>query len=274
MTSNTILCHSFQPKLLDRNGEKEVCGLTILEDELFIAIRNSSSIEVFDLDTCQPKRQMIGLNDVSDLASCADVNHLFVYCDSSESKGVSLVELNGVISRCWPVHYESARISLTGDTCVVTGCNTNRLSEYTLTGHPVHQIALDAFTNILHLWHALRFDDRYFVISHGIDSDAIHGVCIIDNNGNVLRSYEGPRDVLDIPMHLAFGDRRSLFVADLNNMRILQLNSVLELNKELISKDSGLKWPHRIHFDFPRRRLFVASSDFLETWKVLVFDVQ
>lgn len=274
MTSEAKLINRFNPPLV-KDEEKEVCGLTILESELFIAMKGNSSIEVFNLENFQLKRQMTGLGNISDIASCAERNLLYVYGDTSATRGVLVLDLNGTITRSWPVRYESGRISITVRCCVVTGCNTNRLSEYeTDDGCLIHQITLDATTNVLHLWHALKLDNGHFVVGHGIASDATHGVCVIDTDGNVLRSYEGGRSALDIPMYLAFGERGTVLVADLNNMRILQMNSILDCEREIASKLSGLKWPYRIHFDFARSQLFVASSHFLDTWEILVFEIK
>lgn len=270
--------HSIKPGSVVNYGAKEFAGLTTLGDELYVATRGNSFIEVYDLITFKLKHylSLSTISNISDITACTTKNCLYVYGCLGERNGILKPDIGGGmdLKEMWvSVGHNAGRLSVTDEgNIVVTGCNTNRLSEYTAEGKLSLNLSLEPETGVLHLWHALRTGSGHFVVSHGIVSDAVQGVCLVDREGMVLRSYGGiDRGQLDTPMYLAFGERGCIMIADLNNKRVLQISALLDLNEELISEEEGLRWPCRIHFDLVTGRLFVANSTFLENWEVLIF---
>ena len=141
-----------------------------------------------------------------------------------------------------------------------------KLKEFTTHGEQLREITLQP--DIVNPWHAIQLSNSQFVVCHGDATDPVHRVCIVDTDGRVIQSYGGPKGSatvgqLNVPCHLAVDKNGFIFVADLNNRRVLLLSPTLSYVREIVSSDQ-LKWkPRRLCLDSDRRRLYVAENE----WK-------
>ena len=78
-------------------------------------------------------------------------------------------------------------------------------------------------------------------------------------------------------MFLAVDNNEFVFVADLIDPRVTLLSPTLNYIRQVVSRDK-LKWyPHRLHLDVQRRRLYVANNEIKDdkviSGRVVVFSV-
>src|SRR6218665_3977225 len=92
---------------------------------------------------------------------------------------------------------------------------------------------------------------------------AEHRVCIIDGNGDVLKSFGHAKgsgcSQLDSPIYMTIDKEAQVIVADSGNSRVLLLGPDLEFRRELITAKQGFRHPRQVQLD-STGRLFVASS--------------
>ena len=142
----------------------------------------------------------------------------------------------------------------------------NRIVEYSPEGLIIRKIKLPQSTALLHLWHSVKLNDECYVVSHGLHSDALHRVCIVDGDGNLTMAFGRESgstfEQLNMPFYLAVGgDSGCVFVADSHNNRVLMLNTNLEFQKEIGSTTSHKFFgPRRIHLDEEKCLLVFATS--------------
>ena len=89
-------------------------------------------------------------------------------------------------------------------------------------------------------------------------------MCLIGSDGHVVKSFGGPigsgSQHMNVPVHLAVDRNGFVFVADINNYRVLLLSPSLTFVREVLSREQ-LKWgPLRLCLDSDRRRLYVAVN--------------
>ena len=138
-------------------------------------------------------------------------------------------------------------------------CNVRKVKEFTTDGKLRREISLDP--SIVHPWHTVELTTGQLVVCHSKGRDTLHKVCIVDYKGRVLKSYGGSKGPgsgqLNTPARLAMNG--VIFVADLNNHRVLMLSPTLSLIREVVS---GLRYPLRIWFDDITGRLYVAENKY------------
>lgn len=174
------------------------------------------------------------------------------------------VDITGDLIKRWSTGEDRGYLSVTKESNVVMTVQArNRIVEYSPDGQIIRKIKLSQSTGLLHLWHSVKVDDDCYVVSHGLHSDALHRVCIVDGDGNVIRSFgrESGSTVeqLNMPFYLAVGGD-SVFVADSHNNRVLILNTKLEFQKEIGSMSHKFFGPRRIHLDEEKCLLVFATS--------------
>jgi len=129
------------------------------------------------------------------------------------------------------------------------------------------------------LWHALELSNyplvsrvagRRYVVCYGNGTDPVHGVCQVDDKGQVKASYTDHRSAVDNPAYLAATNAGFVFVLDSGNKRVLLLDPDLCHVRDVISANHGLTDAHRLCWDDASSRLFVAEP----TGKVQAFKLQ
>jgi len=103
-------------------------------------------------------------------------------------------------------------------------------------------------------------------VCHGSPADQLHRVCLIRSDGNVVKSFGGPKGSdsqhINTPAQMAVDRSEFAFVVDHNNSRVLLLSSQLTYVREVMSCEQ-LKWMSlRVHLDSDRGRLYVGVNEY------------
>lgn len=207
--------------------------MTCLNKELYIVTQRSSLVEVYDTMSLNFRRKLNlnKLRDPQDITSCAKNKCLYVM--DWYVAMILKVDPSGSFNTEWSVAKGKGRLSVTHESNVLfTAYNQNKLSEYRADGRLIRDIKLSSEDGIVHPEHALKLANGGFVVSHGVMTDPLHRVCVIDGSGEVLKSIGGkPGSTVgrvNLPLHLAVCSDGCNLVADWNNCRVLLLNSQLE----------------------------------------------
>jgi len=180
----------------------------------------------------------------------------------------------------WSVYDTYEGLSVTDTHSVLVTCDkVRKIKEFSTDGKLLRQIQLPE--DVVSPWHTIQLSSGEFIVSQGITGDPLHRVCLIDSNGHVVKSYGGPKgsgtQQVDVPVHLAVDRNGFVFVADLNNDRVLLLSPALTFVREVLSREQ-LKWsPLRMWLDYDRYRLYVGVNEWKDNrfsaGKVAVVDI-
>lgn len=275
---NPVLVQTLKTHLVE-DESRPIWGVTSLNNELYIVTQGSSLVEVYDLVSLNFARRwdLKKLRDPQDITSCAKNKCLYVM--DWDLAMILKVDPNGLLITEWSVPRGGGRLSVTRESNVLfTVYKQNKLIEYRADGRLIRDVKLSSEDGIAHPQHAVKLANGDFVVSHGVMTDPLHRVCVVDGSGRVLKSIGGEPGLtagrVNLPLHLAVNSDGCILVADWNNSRVLLLNSQLEFKRELLSKRDGLRFPGRICLPEANDRLIVADN--LNGWsdgQVRVFDI-
>lgn len=263
------LSFNFKVKMVDDihvNRQKAISGLAILDTQLFFTRRRSSTVQIIDLTNnflCQWK--VADLRDPRDLRSCE--RNLCLYIIDWKYKGNSnvifRVDSSGKLLKKWSTGSNYGRISVTNESTVLLAVHSEmKLNEYSCEGQLLREITLKIDTGAKHPWHAVSLPSGQFLVSLHANGRSQHRLCVIDHNGDTVRSA-GQMEQIDDPVCLAFDGDGSIIVADQFKNRLLLYDLNLELKKEIISETDGLFNLPLISFELQEStgRLFVTFCD-------------
>ena len=239
----------------------EVQGITSWNDELFVVTVWSPDIDVYEIDTLAHRRRIRVERLVDGWDIVAHENVLYV--SELENKLIHSIQLPDETSSHWSVNSERLTMSINKRGNIVVSCfDLNKIIEYSPVGSCVREIQVNAIDGtIIGLRHAIQLDDDRFLICHATKKH--HRVCIIDNNGRMMKSYGGIEGSkigqMSWPSYLSIDRNGSILVVDINNNRIIQLNASLEFIREFIPGSVGLKKPIRMHLREDKRCLYIAE---------------
>lgn len=221
-------------------------GLTILNDELFLAFEKSNIIEAVLINFCTRCRTFVlaGLTAPGTIAACAKNNCLYVIDQNTKlRKRIFRVKTDGGIVNSWETDDDDrGRISVNrAGHVVMTVFDKRKVKIYSPDGELLTERTIDfSGTHITDPYHTINMADGYFIISHGLYKSDIHQVCKFDATGNILLAFGNKKgcrgEELDCPVYLAERKDGSILVADQDNDRVILLNSELEFVKELFTK--------------------------------------
>jgi hypothetical protein len=236
--------------------DERIWGLTTLNNELYVHYRGKG-LTVYDTQTYNVQRtlQIPRLGAVNDMTSC--MRHQCIYISDLWKNVIHRVEKEKPITQ-WPINDEPAGLSVNSVYNVLVTCGeVGKIKEFTTDGQLVREINLQS--DIVHPCHTVELITDQFVVCHGIASDTLHRVCIVDSGGRVLRSYgNAPGSAhgqLYSPIRLVVNG--FILLADLNNHRILMLDSTLNYIREVVT---GHRSPVRMCLDEHNGRLYVADN--------------
>lgn len=273
----------FGTVLREAGKSKEIRGLTILDDELFVVSECSSEIEVYSSMELSLSRLM-KLNEVQDpidLASSSRNKSLYIMDRNylGNSVKVKRVDPNGQFLCKWDVGKDYGRLSVADDSNVILAqfYVKKGIMEFSPDGYLIRIIKLP---DAVYPLHAVKLSNDRYLVSHGFSD--LHSVCIVDANGNVEKSFTGriglADQLLSYPTYLAVDRNGYVMVVDQTNCRVLLLDSNLKFIRELISANKhGLRRLHAIALDEPNSRLCVAdnihhSNALPKDGRILIFD--
>jgi len=239
------------------NEDKAIYGLTTLNNKLYVNQQGNTQITVYDADTYSFRRSLQVPRLGGDMTSCK--THQCIYIADRVNKVVLRVDNEDKITQ-WSVNDEPHGLSVNSVYNVLVTCDkVGKVKEYTTGGNLIRAINLES--SIVNPWHTVELTPGQLVVCHGDSNDALHRVCIVDLSGRVQQSYGGSKGSgsgqLNVPIRLAV--HGVIFVADLNNDRVLILSPTLGLIglRELLS---GLKYPSRIWFNDETGQLLVGDN--------------
>jgi len=258
-----------------------VWGVTILDNVIYVLRRKDvEQIAAYDADSYRLRKKFSvpDLRVAYGIVACPHYQCLYVsgYCDSCVHR-VALI--NDTVTS-WPVYDTYRSLSVTDTHSVLVTCNKARkIKEFSTDGKLLRQIQLPK--DVVSPRHAIQLSSGEFIVCHGRIGDPVHRVCLIDSNGHVVKSYGGPKgsgtQQMDVPYHLAVDRNGFVFVADVNNYRVLLLSPALTFVCEVLSREQ-LKWlPLCIWLDYDRYRLYVGVNEWkdnrISAGRVAVVDV-
>ena len=257
--------------------------MTILDTELFVLNAKSSEVEVYDSIKFNFSRRwsLRELIQPQDIGSCSRNQCLYIIDskDKSQSKEILRVDPHGKLIKNWSTgDVYGKSLSVTDESNVILAIyKRNKLSEYSPDGQLVREINLSSDAGIRSPWHAMEMANGHFVVSHGYHGDFLNRVCVLDADGNLIKSFGGQRGStigqLNLPVHLSVDGNGFVVVADRENSRVLLLDPDLKFKREILSKSKhGLRRPQRILLDESNGRLFVADNDLTYDGRILIFE--
>jgi len=276
-----VLCFVVGPvrhNLVQGDG---VWGVTTLDNVIYVLRRKEmEQIAAYYADSyrLQKKFSVPGLRGAYGIVACPLYQCLYAsgYCDSCVHR-VALI--NDTVTS-WPVYDTYRSLSVTDTHSVLVTCiDVRKIKEFGTGGKLLRQIQLP--DHVVSPRHAIQLSSGEFIVCHGRTDDPVQRVCLIDSNGHVVKSYGGPKgsgtQQVDVPAHLAVDRNGFVFVADLNNDRVLLLSPALTFVREVLSREQ-LKWsPLRMWLDHDRYRLYVGVNEWKDNrfsaGKVAVVDV-
>lgn len=231
----------------------------LIETENDIIDVEKFTVDVFDSKTLQFKRNQQQVHDLisfNDMVSCD--KHQCLYIADSRNRVVYRVTNDNTITQ-WPLDDMPCGLSVNsaGNVIIVTCNEENKIKEFTTDGELIQEISLES--DIVHPWHAVELTADQFVVCHGLFGDPLHRVCVVSSSGEVRRvvgKTRGSRRRFNVPVRLAVVNGM-IFVADLNNHRIVLLTSSFKFIREVVS---NLWFPLRIWFDERTSQLYVANN--------------
>jgi len=256
-------------------------GVTSLENHVYLLRANKSTeqIEVYDVESyhLQHRLTVPGFDSAGDIIAC-EHNHCAYVSDVSQMC-VHRVPLAGgadAITK-WPAGDLPTRLSHSDSPGVLVTCSlVRKIKEFSTDGELLREVILP--DGVLSPWLAVQLFSG-FRVCHGAVNDPVHRVCLISSDGTVVKSYGGPKGAgtqqLDVPMHMAVDDMGFVFVADVNNCRVVLLSPSLQYIREVVSMKQ--LYPCTLHLDSLRHRLYVATNESKDgkytSGRVIVVDV-
>jgi len=250
-----------------------ICAVTSFDDDVFVVRYNSELIEVYSAVTFLLQRHLripeLRPNPYG-LVACTYNNCLYASVfDDNRLRRVDLT--GGSVVKKWTVASGPAGLSVNGArNVVVTCCEARKLHEYTTLGTLVREISLQA--GVMSPWHAVQLSTGDYVVSQNTSPGA---VSVVGANGQVAHSYESSQTSCIGPMlfpsNLSLARSGHILVADVDNNRILSVNSSLDSARNLaLSVDGGIQEPCSFCLDESRDQLYVG--EFGGLYRLLIFD--
>ena len=279
-----VLVHTIRKKSTKKNTwfgtteeDNDICGLAILDKELFVIVENSSEIEVYDSVKFNICRQwnLKELINPKDIASCRTNQCLYIldYKTTDQSSEILRVATNGKLLTKWSTGVGASNgLSVTSEANIIlTAYLEHTLNEYFPDGQLIREIYLSSDVHV-HVrnpipHYAVKLANGNFLICGANFCDYQHTVCTVDADGKLEKSFGGKcgstNAQVSFPVYLSVDGNGFVMVADPANCRVLLLDSDLQFKREILSRGGhglGLQYPNRILLDESTGRLFVADK--------------
>lgn len=263
---------------------KAIYGLAILAEEIFVVRESSTIVEVYDRATHIQARKL-NLKQFGapwDIASCNSGKCLYIF-DYYAKQILKVDPCEHEELKCkWSTGTDYGLLSVTKKTNILLSVQyKNKISEYSPTGTLLREIQSPQVLGLLHQRHAIQLTTGDYLISFGSSDDTRQGICIFD--GEFITASFGNSDRYGRqqvkPMQLCVHNEGIIFVLDVGNSQVLQLNAGLEFQKQLVCPKNGLRSPVRICLDESNGVLLVANNhyDFYteeKTGEFLAFNIK
>ena len=267
-------------------GRRDVCGVTLLHNVVYIVCAGSSSIIRFDAVTHGRLADITvrGMSEPWDIAACQQTAQLYVAdCPYTGPDCVWRVSSDGEdVKRLLPKSPSDTirprTLSVTSSRLLVTSIGS-QLIQFDAVGDELRQVDLP---RDMTPHHAVESPTGTFIVSHRdtrLDQYQYrrvtrlkYQVSEVNTGGQVLRQFSGSRLLpLGDTRHVAVDSQGNIFVADHDAGHILMLNSELALRRVIIDE-------HQLNYERPKRLCYNEQSGqllvgFVYSRDVAVFDV-
>jgi len=187
------LCHPFQCSTqhvttLQIEGGKNVIGVAVLKNELFVACLWSNTIKVFNSRppfSRQEDIQVEGLNDPTDIAVCKTKSSLFI-SDRGTECAIWRVNLTAIkqTDKFLAMQWRPQSLSVNNSQLLITPRDGDSLYIYGDDGQEAHHIPLLLY---MYARHAVELTQNSYLVSHRNrffnDSSHPNSVSEVDLNG-------------------------------------------------------------------------------------------
>jgi len=272
-------------KTLASQGQKNlgVCGVAVLEKELFVISDEQPDVEVYDMSTFKHSRniRLPGVTDPGDIVACEKNKRIYIvdWTRRTFDNKLMRLDINGIEDRPQlSLPDDECRLFVTRDSNVlVTFYRRRRVVEYTPDWDMVFQTIIK--DEIIYPIHSVKLSNGLLAVCHGTSNEATHRVCIINNDGSLQKSFGERRGAgfgkFNFPTYLAVDRSDNILVADRDNGRVLVLNSSFTVTTELLTKKEKLRRPRVLLLDEANSRLVVADcNEDIRDGQVFIFNVK
>ena len=257
-----------------------VKGVTTLENRLYLLYgkKSAEQIAVYDIDSFHFLRCLTvpGLGDrgAADIVACG--HYCCAYISDNSNYSVHRVALSDTTVTHWPVNDKPSRLSLTYTHGVLVSCRrVRRVKEFSTDGQLLHVLNLPQ--EVLSPWHTIQLSSGQFIVCCGGLDDQIHRICLTVSDGSIVKSFGGEKgsgsQQMNVPAHMAVDRNDFVFVADVNNRRVMLLSPQLTYVREVVSREQFRWRPVRVHLDCDRGRLYVADNEYNRDGKCIAGQV-
>jgi len=165
----------------------------------------------------------------------------------------------------WCVKDQPVGLSVNAAHNVLVTCDeVRKIKEFSSRGVLVRELIFP--DGIINAWHTIQLTNDQLIVCHGDPGDAVHRVCKVSADGDVIQSHGGlPGSDIGqcyLPRHLSVDSDEFVFVADQGNGRVTLLLPSLDFILEVVSPDDLTGFPTRLYLDIQRRRLYVADDEY------------
>ena len=269
------VCDAVGRLILTMHEAEPVCGVTSLDDNLLYVLRGNKSseqIEVYDYDIdCYRLLHLITVPELgaaADIVACAHNRCAYISDYTHDTVHKVGLALSDATVTWWPVNDYPACLSLTHRHGVLVSCwKVGKIKEFSSGGQLLQVLTLPQ--DVASPLHSVQLSSGQFVVCHGNLDDQLHRVCLIGSDGGLVKAFGGRKgsgsEQMNVPIHMALDRNEFIFVADLNNRRVLLLSPQLTYIREVVTRKQ-LRWkPRRVHLDSDRGRLYVADNEFKDS---------
>ena len=220
-------------------NDKLVAGLIALENNLYIVFKGFHEIAVHDNSDFAYIRSLTvePLKDPYDITGYGSL----LYISERDDPKIHKFQLVQETTSTWSVEGSSMALSMTSQQNVLATCceeGKRFIVEYSRFGDLVRRI--DLANDVITPKHAICLSNGNVVVCHGEWGDKLRRVCLIDSNGDVIKSFGGSWGFavgsLNEPIRLA-SYKGFIFIADSRNDNVQVLTEDLEIKRELVSDD-------------------------------------
>jgi len=243
-----------------------VSGVTSLDNHLYMlrGSKTSKQVEVYDIDSYRLQRYLTvpRLGTAYDIVACA--HNRCAYISDASHKSIHKIALSGDTITHWPVNDTPNGLSVSLTHGVLVTCRwARKIKELSTDGQLIREVVLPG--DVVSLWHSVQLSSGEFIVCHGNVCDPVHRVCLVSSDGHVVKSFGGPQGSssheMNTPIRLAVDENEFVFVADLNNRRVLLLSPSLTFVRQGVSREQLTGWPVAVHLDVNRQRLYVGDGE-------------
>ena len=237
-------------------------GLVALGKNLYISFEYSNDISVYDYSDFTYIRSLIvePLSDPYDITGYGSL----LYISEWDDPKIYKFRLAQKTTSTWSVEGCCVALSMTSEQNVLATCCKgveSFIAEYSRFGDLIRRI--DLASDVRNLKHAIYLSNGNLVVCHGEWGDRLRRVCLIDSEGDVIKSFGGRwgREVghLNEPIRLVSYDDRFILVGDMTNNNVQILTEDLEFKGELVSNER-IQNLHAMCLNNKNHELFIGDS--------------